>query len=84
MDPILYQRVVDLKNYNYEKVFASNFPSIKRLRNLFRQLNQNIANRDFCINKLIESEFAFVGGLSLLFMDPVVELALNRVSTYIF
>jgi len=81
----LYQLVVGLKQRDYKEVFAkSNFKSIQQLRNLFELLHQNETNKDFCINQLRDSKFAFVGGLSLLFLDPVIELALNRVRTYLF
>ena len=81
----LYQQIVDLKKRNVEDVFANIIvneeSSFRKLQNLFKQLDEEV-NKDSQIRILCENPGGFVRGLSLMFVDPVVELALDRVSSF--
>ena len=82
-DSTWYKCIVDLKKRNVDDALANNINNkdspfqklLKLLKELEEEANEDSRNRILCDDK-----GGFVRGLSLMFVDPVVELALNDVS----
>jgi len=76
----LHDRVADLKTKPVKDVFTDSLLlPIQKLRLLLDEL-ENEPDLDSQITIVLDSGKGFIRGVSLLVVDPVIELVLNRVS----
>lgn len=77
----LHQRIVALNVEDVYKVFADSINKNSPFQKLLKLLKEldDVKNEDSRVRILCENQGGFIRGMSLLFVDPVAELACNRV-----